>query len=673
MSPGIPQANVARPALSPRARVALAAGRAAKGLSRALGKGEGGVIGGGVALKLHPRALEDLAEGREIALVSATNGKSTTTQFLAAALATAGPDRAQPRRLEHGQRPRRGARRGARRAARRARGRRGLPRAHHRRRRAALHHAHEPEPRAHPRRELQARGAALARDRSRAWVPAAPSSPTPTTRSSPGRCSRRPTSSGSPAASSGGRTRWCAAAAFCRSLGGRRPTAATAAGSTRPEPAWRLEDGTSIHGPHGSVAARRPPAGARQPGQRPVRRGTAAALRRRPGGGDGGDRRHRGRRRALPRVRRRRPARAPSHGEEQRAAGTRPSGSSPRTARPALVFALDGFGLTGRDTATTWDAPVELLAGRQAVASGERRDDVAARLEVAGVEVTTVADHLEAIRACPPGPVHVVANYPPSTCSGSGWRHDRPRRPAPHRQRLPGADAAPGATTATSSCSPTGRALRGIDVETRTVHCGDEPAAGRRLRHRRPRGRGPGRARPLAGLRRPSCAAPSRPARPCSPSTAATRCSASASPSRTAPRGTASACSTSARAAGRPGSTAPSSRGRTTPRPPRRSAATRATTASPSSGPASLPSADLEIGHGNAGGERARRRRRRRPRRRHLPPRAGAGAQPRARRPAPRPRPRPRPRAAAGLVRRGVPPGDASTRPATGSGAAGRT
>jgi UDP-N-acetylmuramyl tripeptide synthase len=76
-----------------------------------------------------------------------------------------------------------------------------------------------------------------------------------------------------------------------------------------------------------------------------------------------------------------------------------------------VLFAVDGFGLTGRDTATIWDAPAERLAGRRAVASGERCHDIACRLEVAGVDVTTVADHFEAIRSFEPGPVNVVCNY----------------------------------------------------------------------------------------------------------------------------------------------------------------------------------------------------------------------------------------------------------------------
>jgi hypothetical protein len=76
-----------------------------------------------------------------------------------------------------------------------------------------------------------------------------------------------------------------------------------------------------------------------------------------------------------------------------------------------VVLAIDDFGLTGRDTATIWDTPVELLRGRRVVATGVRRDDIAVRLEVAGAAVETVAGHLDGVRRCPPGPVHVVTNY----------------------------------------------------------------------------------------------------------------------------------------------------------------------------------------------------------------------------------------------------------------------
>jgi UDP-N-acetylmuramyl tripeptide synthase len=49
------------------------------------------IIGGKVALKISPRALEDLAQGRVAALVSATNGKTSTTRLLATAMSQGGP------------------------------------------------------------------------------------------------------------------------------------------------------------------------------------------------------------------------------------------------------------------------------------------------------------------------------------------------------------------------------------------------------------------------------------------------------------------------------------------------------------------------------------------------------------------------------------------------------
>jgi len=72
-------------------RAALAAGRVTSSLSRRLGRGRGAQVGGKVAYRLHPRTLDDLAAHRTVALVSATNGKSTTSTLLAAAVATLGP------------------------------------------------------------------------------------------------------------------------------------------------------------------------------------------------------------------------------------------------------------------------------------------------------------------------------------------------------------------------------------------------------------------------------------------------------------------------------------------------------------------------------------------------------------------------------------------------------
>lgn len=77
--------------LSPRAKLAVTAGKAAAAVSRAAGRGSGSVIGGKVALKLDPDLLGRLAQHLDVILVSATNGKTTTTRLIAEALGAAGP------------------------------------------------------------------------------------------------------------------------------------------------------------------------------------------------------------------------------------------------------------------------------------------------------------------------------------------------------------------------------------------------------------------------------------------------------------------------------------------------------------------------------------------------------------------------------------------------------
>jgi lipid II isoglutaminyl synthase (glutamine-hydrolysing) len=74
-----------------RARLASRASTAVSAASRRLRLGGGSVIGGRVGLLLDPDLLARLAAGRRVALVSATNGKTTTTRLLAAALGLRGP------------------------------------------------------------------------------------------------------------------------------------------------------------------------------------------------------------------------------------------------------------------------------------------------------------------------------------------------------------------------------------------------------------------------------------------------------------------------------------------------------------------------------------------------------------------------------------------------------
>jgi lipid II isoglutaminyl synthase (glutamine-hydrolysing) len=82
-----------------RLRAATIVGDAAALVSRILGKGSGASIRGQVLTRIAPDAFADLVKGRRIVAVSGTNGKTTSTHFVAAALREAlGPDAA---RLVH--------------------------------------------------------------------------------------------------------------------------------------------------------------------------------------------------------------------------------------------------------------------------------------------------------------------------------------------------------------------------------------------------------------------------------------------------------------------------------------------------------------------------------------------------------------------------------------------
>jgi lipid II isoglutaminyl synthase (glutamine-hydrolysing) len=77
--------------LPTRAKVAMAAGKLTSAASRAAGRGSGAVIGGRIALRVDPELLARLTTGRQVVLVSATNGKTTTTRLIAEALRARGP------------------------------------------------------------------------------------------------------------------------------------------------------------------------------------------------------------------------------------------------------------------------------------------------------------------------------------------------------------------------------------------------------------------------------------------------------------------------------------------------------------------------------------------------------------------------------------------------------
>jgi lipid II isoglutaminyl synthase (glutamine-hydrolysing) len=75
-----------------RARLATTIGGAAGKMSRLAGRGDGSVIGGVIGLRVEPDLLALLAAGRRVVLVTGTNGKTTTTRLITAALGALGQE-----------------------------------------------------------------------------------------------------------------------------------------------------------------------------------------------------------------------------------------------------------------------------------------------------------------------------------------------------------------------------------------------------------------------------------------------------------------------------------------------------------------------------------------------------------------------------------------------------
>jgi lipid II isoglutaminyl synthase (glutamine-hydrolysing) len=75
-----------------RARVATSLSGAAGRVSRLAGRGDGSVIGGVLGLRIEPELLRLLAVGRQVVLVTGTNGKTTTTRLVSAALGALGQE-----------------------------------------------------------------------------------------------------------------------------------------------------------------------------------------------------------------------------------------------------------------------------------------------------------------------------------------------------------------------------------------------------------------------------------------------------------------------------------------------------------------------------------------------------------------------------------------------------
>lgn len=76
-----------------------------------------------------------------------------------------------------------------------------------------------------------------------------------------------------------------------------------------------------------------------------------------------------------------------------------------------LVIAVNGQVADGEDLSWLWDVRFEDFGDLAVKAAGERGTDLAVRLVYADISHELIKDPLAAIRACPPGRVEVLANY----------------------------------------------------------------------------------------------------------------------------------------------------------------------------------------------------------------------------------------------------------------------
>lgn len=76
-----------------------------------------------------------------------------------------------------------------------------------------------------------------------------------------------------------------------------------------------------------------------------------------------------------------------------------------------VIVGINANEADGRDTSWLYDCPFETLAGRRVGAVGRRRHDVALRLEIAGAHPVVGDDVRDAARQLPAGDLYLIGNY----------------------------------------------------------------------------------------------------------------------------------------------------------------------------------------------------------------------------------------------------------------------
>ena len=75
------------------------------------------------------------------------------------------------------------------------------------------------------------------------------------------------------------------------------------------------------------------------------------------------------------------------------------------------ILSINARGIDGRDTSWLWDIDYSQLRGKKIVCTGDRRLDVAYRLSVQGIDVTVADDFTSAVAACTPELVQAITSY----------------------------------------------------------------------------------------------------------------------------------------------------------------------------------------------------------------------------------------------------------------------
>ncbi|MBB2940119.1 UDP-N-acetylmuramyl tripeptide synthase [Amycolatopsis bartoniae] len=392
--------------LPARTRLAVTGARLAAAVSRGFGAGDGGMIGGLVALKLDPAALRRLGHGRVVVLVTGTNGKTTTALMLSRILESRGPValNADGANMPAGVAAALAARPDAPVAVLEV-DENYVPYVAEQLRPACLVLLNL------SRDQLDRTGEVRALERElRAAVSRLPETTVVANCDDPliasvGAASERPVWV---AAGQG----WHADALACARCGQavRREGADwdCVCGLARPVPGWTLDGdvlttadgheltlGLRLPGRANAANAAAAVAAAAQLGVTPL----AAVARLRSIGDVAG----RYRRTAVG-------AHAARLLLAKNPAGWRET-LPLLDPRAPVVIAVNSREADGRDVSWLWDVPFEQLRGRPVVATGERASDLAVRLLYAEVPHTTSRDPLAALADLPPGPVELVANY----------------------------------------------------------------------------------------------------------------------------------------------------------------------------------------------------------------------------------------------------------------------